>query len=473
MSDDLWAWDATDLAGGIRERRISAREAADSCLARIDEVNGRVNAVVEVRPEEVRRAADEADRAVAAGEPLGPLHGVPVTTKVNSDLAGYATTNGIDAFRDAIAAADAPHLANWRRAGAVFLGRTNTPAFSIRWFTDNTLHGRTVNPWDADRTPGGSSGGAGVAVATGMGALAHGNDIGGSVRYPAAACGVVGLRPTVGRVPSFYGPPEGDSTLGVQTMLVQGPLARSVDDLRLGLATMATYDPTDPVCVPAPLEGEPLPGPVRVGLVREVGVVTNDPAVDAALDEAAARLTAAGYVVEEIDLPLLAEAWRLWWMLVQGVEFLQMLPDIERYGDAGIRRSAENQFAFVRDTIGEPTLDDYVRGYARRNTLVRRLQQVLQDTPLVLLPVSAERTFEIDADITSEGRTAEVITAQWPMMSVACLGAPGLTVPVNVVDDLPISVQLVGRRFREDTLLDAGAAIQRRDKVPTPLNPRE
>jgi len=211
---------------------------------------------------------------------------------------------------------------------------------------------------------------------------------------------------------------------------------------------------------------------VRVGLVREVGIVSNVPAVDAALDEAAARLTDAGYVVEEIELPLLAEAWRLWWTLVQGVEFLQMLPDIEKFGDAAIRRSAENQFAFVRNTIGEPDLDDYVRGYARRSTLVRRLQQVLQDTPLLLLPVSAETTFEIDADIHSESRTADVITAQWPMMSVACLGTPGLTVPVHLADDMPISVQLIGRRFREDTLLDAGAAIQRRDLVPSPVDPR-
>lgn len=472
MSDELWAWDATDLATAIRNRRISAREAADSALARIDAVNARVNAVVEVRPEEVRRAADAADRAVAACVPLGPLHGVPVTTKVNSDLAGYPTTDGVEAFAGAVAAVDAPQLANWRRAGAVFLGRTNTPAFSIRWFTDNVLHGRTHNPWDAGRTPGGSSGGAAAAVATGMGALAQGNDIGGSVRYPAAACGVVGLRPTVGRVPTMFGQPDDDALLGVQTMLVQGPLGRSVEDVRLGLAAMAAYDPTDPVCVPVPIEGSPLTRPIRVGLIRDVGVVGNAPAVDAALTEAAARLTDAGYVVEEIDLPLLADAWRLWWQLVQGVEFLHLLPAIEQYGDPGIRRSADTQFAFVRDTFGEVGFDDYVRGYGRRSTLVRRLQQVLQNTPILLTPVSAERTFEIDADVQSDERTAEVITAQWPMMSVACLGAPGLTVPVQVDEGLPTSVQLIGARFREDTLLDAGAAIERRGLVSTPVDPR-
>jgi amidase len=270
----------------------------------------------------------------------------------------------------------------------------------------------------------------------------------------------------------MFGQPDGDALLGVQTMLVQGPLGRSVEDVRLGFAAMAAYDPTDPVCVPAPLAGEPLPGPIRVGLVREVGVVGNAPAVDAALSEAADRLTAAGYVVEEIALPLLAHAWRLWWQLVQGVEFLHLLPAIEQYGDAGIRRSAETQFAFVRDTFGEVGFDDYVRGYGRRSTLVRRLQHVLQSMPVVLTPVSAERTFEIEADVQSDERTAEVITAQWPMMSVACLGAPGLTVPVQIDEGLPISVQLIGARFREDTLLDAGAAIERRALVSTPIDPR-
>jgi amidase len=472
MSDELWTWDAADLAAGIRERRISAREAAESALARVETVNRSVNAVVEVRPDEVIQAAESADRAVATGEPLGPLHGVPVTSKVNSDLIGYATTDGVEAFAGAIATTDAPQLANWRRAGAVFLGRTNTPAFSIRWFTDNVLHGRTYNPWAAGRTPGGSSGGAAAAVATGMGALAQGNDIGGSVRYPAAACGVVGLRPTVGRVPSLFGPPGGDVMLGVQLMLVQGLLGRSVADVRLGLEAMAAYDPTDPLCVPAPLRGAALPGPIRVGLVRDVGVVGNAPAVDAALTEAASRLTDAGYAVGEVELPLLADAWRLWWQLVQGVEFLHMLPAIEEHGDPGIRRSAETQFAFVRNTFGDVGFDDYVRGHARRSTLVRQLQAALQTTPVLLTPVSAERTFEIDADVRTDERTAEVITAQWPMMSVACLGAPGLTVPVQLDDGLPISVQLVGGRFREDTLLDAGAAIERRGLVPTPVDPR-
>jgi amidase len=472
MNDELWRWGAVELAQAIRRREVSSREAVTACLDRIDSVNPRINAVVETRPEEALAAADAADAAVAAGEQVGPLHGVPVTTKVNSDLAGYATTNGVEAFSDAIAEEDAPHLANWRRAGAVFVGRTNTPAFSIRWFTDNALHGRTLNPWDAGRTPGGSSGGAGAAVASGMSPLSQGNDIGGSIRYPASACGVVGLRPTVGRVPSWLGPREGDQLLGVQSMLVQGPLARSVADVRLGLSAMATYDPTDPVCVPAPETGPPLPRPLRVGVVRTVGVVDPVAAVDEAISAAAGWLSDAGYAVEEVELPVLADAWRLWWQLVQGIEFREMEPDIEKYGDEGIRRSVRNQFAFVEDNFSELGIDDYVRGYGRRSTLAKRLGEFLEHYPLVLLPISAERTFEIDADVVEPSRCAQVITAQWPMMSIAAMGFPALSVPATLTDGLPVGVQLLGRRFREDTLLDAGAVIEQRSQVTTPIDPR-
>ena len=152
-----------------------------SCLARLEQVNPRVNAVVDLLADEGLAAADIADASVGKGEPLGALHGVPVTIKINVDYAGRATTNGVVAFKDRIARADSPPVANWRKAGAIIIGRTNVPPFSARFFTDNALYGRTLNPWDANRTPGGSSGGAAVAVATGIGPLAHGNDRAGSL----------------------------------------------------------------------------------------------------------------------------------------------------------------------------------------------------------------------------------------------------------------------------------------------------
>lgn len=471
MSDAIWQWTAVETAAAIRNGLISSREAVVSTLERISAVNPVVNALAEVLADDALAAAEKADALRQAGEPLAPLHGVPVTTKINSDQAGVATTGGVTAFAQAVVEHDAPHIENLRNAGAVFVGRSNTPAFSIRWFTDNELHGRTLNPWDQARTPGGSSGGAAAAVATGMGAIAHGNDIGGSIRYPAASCGVVGLRPTPGRVPTWYGPWEDDQLLGVQTMLVQGPLARSVEDVELGLRAMATYNPRDPFNVPVPLEGPPLPGRRRVGVLRDVGVVTLDPAVDAAITSAARWLEDAGYEVEEVQLPLFEEAWRLWWLLVQGVEFEDLGRAIEEHGDEAIRRSADNQFAVTKRMHSDFGLDAYMRGYARRGTLMRELQLFLQRYPVLLTPVSAERTFEIDADVKDVDRMEKVIAAQWPMMSLALLGFPGLSVPVTSGGGLPIGVQLVGQKFREDVLLAAGSVIEARNDLAMPITP--
>src|SRR5215471_8882561 len=200
---ELWQLDASDLARLIRLGKISSREAVTSCLARTDAVNGKLNAIVRRMYDEALAVADACDAARSRGETLGPLHGVPVTTKINVDHRGHPTDNGAVALKDLIAPQDAPVIANLRKAGAVFIGRTNAPAFSMRIFSDNGLHGRTLNPLDKSITPGGSSGGAGAAVASGMGPIAHGNDIGGSVRIPAYCNGVIGLRTGLGRVPAY------------------------------------------------------------------------------------------------------------------------------------------------------------------------------------------------------------------------------------------------------------------------------
>jgi amidase len=194
---ELWRLDATEQARLIRTGAISSVELMRATLARVDAINPRINAIVDLMAEDALAAAADADSARKTGDPLGPLHGVPVTVKINVDFKGRANTNGVVAYKDNICKEDNPVVSNLRKAGAIIFGRTNTPAFSMRWFTDNALHGRTLNPWDASRTPGGSSGGASASLATGMGAIAHGNDIGGSVRYPAYACGLQGIRPSI------------------------------------------------------------------------------------------------------------------------------------------------------------------------------------------------------------------------------------------------------------------------------------
>lgn len=470
MTHEIWRWSAVETARAIRNGLISSRDAVTSTLERIDAINPVVNALPEVFHEEALAAADLADVRLASGAPVESLHGVPVTTKINSDQAGHATTNGVAAFRDAVVKTDAPHIANLRSAGAILIGRSNTPAFSIRWFADNELHGRTLNPWDPTRTPGGSSGGAAAAIATGMGSLAHGNDVGGSIRYPAASCGVVGLRPTPGRVPHWYGPWENDQLLAIQMMEVEGPLARSVDDVELGFRAMMRPSARDPFHVPVPFHGLQ-DSARRVGILRDVGVAKLDPAIDDALSVAGRWLQDAGYEVEEVELPLFEEAWSLWWQLVQGVEFADLAQAIEQHGDDAIRRSADNQFAVARRMHSDFSLDAYMRGYGRRGTLMRELSIFMQDMPTLLTPISAERTFETDADLKDVDRMEEAIKAQWPMMSLALLGFPGLSVPVSDGNGLPIGVQLVGRRFREDELLEVGRVLEARNNVSTPMTP--
>lgn len=346
---ELWRWTATELAYGIRTKLISSREATKSSLNRIEQINPKINAIAELIVEEALQAADAADKVVAKGETLGPLHGVPIATKINTDQADHATTDGVVSFRDNIASSDSPPIANLRNAGAVFVGRSNVPAFSLRWFSNNDLHGSTLNPWDSSRTPGGSSGGASAAVASGMVPIAHGNDIAGSIRYPAYACGVTGIRPTIGRVPGGGGPV--DVPLSAQYMANEGPLARNVADLRLALSAMSDFDPRDPIHAQVPLVGEPLQRPVKVGLLREVDGVKSDSGVNEALDTAAANLRDAGYIVEEVELPLFAEAHKLWMLLV--LEDLRgLMPMIENMGMKGQKLICDIITKFLRNGGG-------------------------------------------------------------------------------------------------------------------------
>ncbi|MEI3612421.1 amidase family protein [Pseudogracilibacillus sp. SO30301A] len=467
-ANELWRWTANELAHGIRTKLISSREATVSSLDRIEQVNPKINAIVEVITEEALQAADEADKAVAEGKALGPLHGVPVATKINSDQAGAATTDGVVAFQDNIASSDSPPIGNLRKSGAVFVGRSNVPSFSLRWFSNNDLHGSTLNPWDSSRTPGGSSGGASAAIASGMVTIAHGNDIAGSIRYPAYACGVTGIRPTIGRVPSGGGPV--DAPLSAQYMANDGPLARNVADLRLALSAMSDYDPRDPIHAQLPLIGEPLQHPIKVGVLRDVGGAMPDLAVTEAIDTAVNNLKNAGYIVEEVELSLFAEAHKLWCLLV--LEDLRgLMPMIEKFGDEASKINLKHNYEVAKEWWGNITLEDYKQGYARRGTLITQLQQFQEEYPLLLTPVSAEQAFEQNIDIESVESNRRLMEAQWPMMAVPLLGFPAISVPVSVYEGLPTGVQLIGKRFREDTLFDAAEIIEDHASISTPIDP--
>lgn len=268
--DAIWRWSATQIAHGIRAGEISCVEVLDSFYRRIDDVNPSLNAIVYMDRERAMQEAREADRLRSRNPAaLGPLHGVPVSIKLNADVSGQATSNGVTAWKDRIAPADSAVVSNLRRAGALIVGRTNVPPFSFRWFTENPMHGRTLNPWRPDITSGGSSGGAAVSAAAGMCALAHGTDIAGSIRYPAYVCGVAGLKPTPGRIPALN-PTVERRFMGLQLFSSQGLLARRVEDVELGLRSMARDGHMDPTWTDVRLDFDDDTQPVRVALVDSV-----------------------------------------------------------------------------------------------------------------------------------------------------------------------------------------------------------
>ncbi len=461
MDDGIWRWDATRMAQAIARREVSSGEAVASCLARLDAVNPRLNAVTVTLGAQARAAAARADAAVARGDALGPLHGVPVSIKENIDQAGCATTNGIVAFRDLVAAEDSPVVANWTRAGAVVVGRTNTPGFSFRLDTENDLRGLTYNPWSATHTPGGSSGGASSSVAAGITPLAHGNDIAGSVRYPAYACGLVGLRPSFGRVAAFNPSAGAERSMSSQLLSVQGPLARTVRDIRLGLAAMAARDPRDSWWIGAPLEGPPLPRPLRVAVVTEpehLGGTPLHPAVAAALRQAAGWLAEAGYEIVDTPTPGFTRAMELWFAMQMPEIRLFLWPAIEQFGDLGIRRAMRLMLDAHPAADGAP----YMKALAARAGVVRAWQLFFEQVPLVLAPVCSQPVYERGFDVHSVERTAEMWRECATLTAVPVLGVPALAVPTGVVDGLPMGVQILAARFREDLCLAAGEAIEAR-----------
>jgi amidase len=449
----IWEMTASRIAAAVRARELSAVEVAIAHLARLDAVNPAINAVVQTFPEEALDAARQVDAAVARGEDPGLLCGVPVTIKVNVDQRGHATTNGLRLLADHVATEDSPVVANIRKAGGIIVGRTNTPAFSLRWFTKNNLHGQTLNPRNRHITPGGSSGGAAAAVAAGICAIGHGTDIAGSIRYPAYACGLHGLRPTPGRVPAYNssGP---DRFIGAQLMAVSGPIARSIADLDIAFAAMSAPDARDPWYVPQPRMIAELPRRAALTLAPDGMAVSDD--VVAALHDAAARLRSAGWTVEEVDCPPMRTAAAInacLWMAEMQFGAADMLAREEE---------ADAQFVFARmsEDAGEVGFKSLMEALQARAGLVRQWQAFLGDFPILLCPVSGELPFDQQLDVQSEAAFARVFEAQLTQRALPAIGMPGLSVATGEVKGRPVGVQLIGPRFREDILLAAGRDIE-------------
>jgi amidase len=354
------------------------------------------------------------------------------------------------------------------RAGAVLLGRSNAPTFAIRWFTSNLLYGgtHTHNPRDPLLTPGGSSGGGAAGVAAGIGHIALGTDIGGSVRYPAYACGVHGLRPGLGRVP-FYNASLPEATAGAQLMHVVGPMARTVEDLRVSLSAMSAADPRDPWSVAAPLEGPPVPLHAALCLRPAGRQVARE--VEAAILDAGRRLADAGWTVEEIeDTPPLNEAAEVNEWLWLGDGFAQLADEAERDGDPG----ALAVVAAVRPRIKTYPAGVVGRALLQRAPVLRQWQLFLNKYAVLLIPVSAELPFPDGLDLQGNAAIQRVWDAQFLLRATPVLGLPALTVSTGLVGQSPVGVQIVASRYREDLCLRAGEAIEARGTPPAPIDPR-
>ena len=443
-----------DPRGGRRPRRWY-----EAHTARLHAANPALNAVVVDLTDQALDAARAADRAQAAGAELGPLHGVPVTIKINIDVTGQANSNGVVGLKDNIAPGDSPVVSNLRGAGAIVLGMTNTPEFSMRWFTDNPLHGATLSPWDPAFTCGGSSGGAGASVAAGIGAIAHGNDIGGSLRWPASCNGVSTIKSTQGRIPAFNPSAPVERPLMAQFMSTQGPLAREVADVRLALEVMSRRDPRDPWWVPAPLVGPPLPKPIKVAVAPIPEDMEPDAEVMSLIDQAAGYLSDAGYAVERTPIPDLLD--RVAAVVrpdlhrdrhpadgpVSGTGQRAVPPGAERH--AGHRQHPRWRRLYARHRPAHPP-DPRVAGFPGR----------LADHPGARLdPADAQ-------DQHRPGRRGGP-SAPVPQRLPLHLGdqRPGSAVGGDarrLVGGLPVGAQLIASRYREDLCLDAAAAIEAR-----------
>lgn len=454
---ELWAWTATEVVAATTSGEVSAREVTEAVLSRIDALNPRLNAITLELHDDARRRAGELDDRYARGEPCGALHGVAVTIKDNIDVQGQRTPNGLAALADLVAPDDSPVTRHFGEAGAVLVGRTNTPEFSMRLCTDNPLFGPTVNPWDPGVTCGGSSGGAGVATTAGFAAINHGNDIAGSVRVPALHCGVFGLRPTQGRIPAFLPTATAERPTLSWLMSTQGPLTRSVADIRLALSVMAQRDPRDPLWSPAPIEGPPHRSPRRVGIVTEIPGLPLAPSVRDALDTTARLLEDAGHEVVPVDVPDLVDTGRLASRLLFTDLAAQMVPTAERIGSERIR------WYFHTLLEIEPPVTDvtaYVEQLARRTTLIREWSAILEDHAVVVMPLLAGGLLEVDVDLRDEASLRTMWADLAPSIAVNLLGLPSLMTPTGLHDGLPTGVQIVAGRHREDLCIGAAEVIE-------------
>ena len=450
---------ATVLARMLRDREVSAREVLQSHLRRIEAVNPTVNAIVTLVPEHAAARAAELDEAIAHGEAVGPLHGLPIAHKDLVATAGIRTTAGSPIFADAVPDEDDLLVERCHDAGAVLLGKTNTPEFGAGSQTFNEVFGTTRNPYDPSKTSGGSSGGAAVALATGMVPIADGSDLGGSLRNPASFCGVVGFRPSPGRVPSW------PTTNAWDDLSVDGPMGRSVEDAALLLSALAGPDPRVPISLPEPgavfappLDAD-LGAPVVAWAPAADRTMPFDPAVPAVVDRSRSTFEAIGCRTEEA-FPDLTDAREIFLTLrahSYAADLGELLAEHRDRMKATIVWNVEEGLKL--------TQADLARAERLRTDLVGRTADFFQRFEYLVLPVSQVPPFDAEIEFPTEVAGAPMPTYLDWMESCWCItvtGSPSIAVPCGVTDDgLPVGLQIVGRRGDDLGVLRLAHAFER------------
>jgi amidase len=464
--EDLTRKSAIELAALIRSRAISPRELLDAHLTVIERVNPKLNAVVTLAADHARDAARQAEAAVTRGDELGPLHGLPIAIKDTTRTAGIRTTFGSPLFADHVPEEDAEVVRRLKAAGAVVTAKTNTPEFATGANTVNEVFGPTRNPWNPALSPAGSSGGSAVAVATGMVPLAQGTDFGCSIRIPAAFCGIVGIRPTPGLIPSH------PIALAWDPGQVHGPLARSAEDAALMLDAMVGFSRLSPISVHPPwasareivAKAEDGRG-LKIAYASDIAGIGVDAEIDAICRSAAKRLADAGAFVEEVAFDVAHgrepyQAWRGAWMVGQRFEHLHHL---EQFG--------ENLRGNVKRGLDVTALD-LAAAEQRRQDVFHRFRELFEQYDVLLTPAAPVRPYPVEMNFPNEinGRKFENYV-DWiaPAFLITLVSLPAGSVPAGLTHDgLPVGLQIVAPRFEEPLILSLAKIVQEANPIGWP-----
>ncbi|PAF50220.1 hypothetical protein BKH43_05415 [Helicobacter sp. 13S00401-1] len=466
-STPMWQWDAYQVAYAIRNKKVSSVEVTKSVIERIKVANKKYNSLAFVLEKEALANARYADELLAKGIYLSPLHGVPISIKNNTDVKGVANTDGIVAFKNNISKHNAALVENVVRDGAIIVGVSNVPEFTFRWFTENPLFGKTLNPWNKAITCGGSSGGAASATTSGMGFIAHGNDIAGSIRYPAYACGCVGLRTTPGRVPRFNPSSPDQKTFSAQFFTVDGPLARSVRDCEMGFRGLAKASVFDPNSVDVAFKEKDFKVDTKIiGVLMDYPGLKMDSAIKDNLKKTATWLSKEGYIIEPISLPFLTEAMDIWARVVMNEVSLFMLPEVKKVGSKEVLSAVKSMIANTPKT----DMGQYMMAIANRETLRRNMRVLFEKYHALMLPVSLEDPMLWGEDTKGPSVMKHIMEIQSPLMATTTLGLPIMSVPTGLrkgsLGNIPEGVQIVADEFREDICFEVGEVIERNAKMP-------